>query len=238
VPTALSWQQEALRRAELEGDRRIIAVNAARLAAVHLLAGDTESARQQLDRSRDLVSQRVTARWEDIVTLADGLLAHHDGRLDAAEQHLGHVFRSASSAGRPLHTFLGAAALADLFTAAGQLGPAAQTLDLAERKAGRLADPGQLARLSVRRARLDRLDGRPARARELLRAVEPTLQADSLPPERSIWLLESAEHAAGSGDRTALAAYLAELDGAVTTTGVQLPPWEQPRHGSLAARLG
>jgi predicted ATPase/DNA-binding SARP family transcriptional activator len=237
VPTALSWQQEALRRAELEGDRRITAVNAARLAVVHLLAGDTGSARHQLDRSRELVSQRVTARWEDIVTFAVAQLAHHVGRLDEAEQHLVHVFRSASTAGRPLHTVLGAAALADLYTASGRFVPAHRTLDLAEQMAGGLADPAHLARLRVRRARLDRLDGQDSRARERLIAVAPMLPADALPPERVIWLLESAEHAVAASDSTSAKGHLDALAGAVAATGVQLPPWEQHRQDALAARL-
>lgn len=244
VPTAMSWQEEALRRAELEGDRRITAVNAARLAVVHLLAGDTESARQQLDRSRDLVSQRVTARWEDIVSSAMGQLAHHDGRLEEAEEHLVHVFRSATSAGRPLHTVLGAAALADLYTASGRLDSAHRTLAVAEGLAGRLADPAHLARLDVRRARLDRLTGRPAGALVRLGTVEPALRADALPPERVVWLLEMAEHASvgqvpGTGDPIAPATVLmAELVAAVATTGVQLPPWEQHVYAALAARVG
>jgi hypothetical protein len=238
VPTALSWQQEALRRAELEGDRRITAVNAARLAVVHLLAGDTESARGQLDRSRELVSQRVTARWEDIVTFAVGQLAHYDGRLEDAEQHLGHVFRSASSAGRPLHTVLGAAALADLYMASGRVESAHHTLVQAERMAGGLADPALLGRLHVRQARLDRLDGQVTRSVERLGTVGPTLTADALPPERVIWLLESAEHAADRGDPTGAAVHLEALAGATVTTGVRLPPWEAQRCATVSARLG
>jgi predicted ATPase/DNA-binding SARP family transcriptional activator len=237
VPTALSWQQEALRRAELEGDRRITAVNAARLAVVHLLAGNSGSARVQLDKSRELVSQRVTARWEDIVTFAAGQLAHHDGQLDEAEQHLGHVFRSASAAGRPLHTVLGAAALADLYTASGRTDSAHHILDLAERMAGGPADRALLARLHVRRARLDRLDGQDSGAMERLIAVAPALPADALPPERVIWLLESAEHAVHRNDPTSAMGHLNALAGAVAATGVQLPPWEQHRNDALAVLL-
>ena len=237
VPTALSWQQEALRRAEREGDRRITAVNAARLAVVHLLAGDNGSAREQLDRSRELVSQRVTARWEDIVTFAAGQLAHHEGQLDEAEHRLGHVFRSASAAGRPLHTVLGAAALADLYTASGRTDAAHHTLDLAERMAGSLTNPALLATLHVRRARLNRLDGRAGQSADRLRTVARTLTADALPPERVIWLLESAEHALDGGDTTGAAAHLNALAGATVVTGVRLPPWEEQRRDILAARL-
>ena len=159
------------------------------------------------------------------------------GRLEDAEQHLVHVFRSASSAGRPLHTVLGAAALADLYTASGRAESAHHTLDVAERLAGGLADPAFLGRLHVRRARLDRLDGHLVRAAERLGTVAPTLTADALPPERVIWLLESAEQAVDGGDPTVAADHLAALAGATVTTGVRLPPWEEHRREAASARL-
>ena len=236
VPKALSWQQEALRRAELEGDRRITAVNAARLGLVHLLAGDVDSARGQLARARELVSRRVTARWEDIVTFASGQLAHHDGRAAEAEADLERVLRSASSAGRPLHTVLGAAALADLHTARGELDRAYATLDLGQQRAGRLPDATHLARLLVRRARLDRLTGRHGRATDLLEQVAPTLPGGALPPERVVWLLESAAHALPA-DRGSARASLAELCSACEATGVRLPPWEQHNLDALEHEL-
>ncbi len=226
VPTALSWQQEALRRAELEGDRRITAVNAARLALVHLIAGDVESARGLLVRAHDLVSRRVTARWEDIVTYASGQLAHHDGRTADAEDDLERVLRSASSAGRPLHTILGAAALADLHTSRGEHDRAYATLDLAQHRAGRLPDAAHLARLLVRKARLDRLAGRQGEAADLLARVAATLPTGALPPERVVWLLESAEHAL-PGDRDAAHAHLTALAASCASSGVRLPPWER-----------
>ena len=103
--------------------------------------------------------------------------------------------------------------------------------------AGGLADPAHLARLRVRQARLDRLDGRQNAARERLSIVAPTLPADALPPERVIWLLESAAHALDGSDLLSALGHLDALAGAVATTGVQLPPWEKHRHDALSARL-
>jgi hypothetical protein len=63
------------------------------------------------------------------------------------------------------------------------------------------------------------------------------LPADALPPERVIWLLESAEHAVAASDSTSAKCHLDALAGAVAATGVQLPPWEQHCQDALAARL-
>jgi predicted ATPase/DNA-binding SARP family transcriptional activator len=237
VPTALSWQEEALRRAELEGDRRIIAVNAARLALVHLQTVEVDAARRHLARAMGLVSRRVTARWEDIVTFAAGQVAHHDGQRDEAEQYLTRVLRSASSAGRPLHTVLGAVALADLHTAGGRHQPALDVLALAQQRVERVADPSQLARLVVRRARLMRLVGQGTEASRLLATVAPTLAEDALPPERVVWLLETAAGALAAGDVGLAGQHVAGLDAASQATGVQLPPWEQRNLAELQAAL-
>ena len=199
LPQALTWQQEALRRAEREGDRRITAVNAARLAQALLLGGDTESARELLQRARELVSRMVTARWEDIVTYAEGLLAVHDGRTEDAELLLQRLFDSAVAAGRPLHTNLGAAALADLYTATDRPGEARSVLARARRAAAGAVDGTHLARLAVRRARLLRLDGLEDQAQSRLDAAAPALEPAALTPERVVWLVESAWLAAASG---------------------------------------
>ncbi len=237
VPRALTWQAEALRLAELEGDPRIMAVNAARLTLVHLLAGDVDAAREALSRSHDRGSSLVTARWEDIVRYAEAQLAHTDGRLDEAEQILVRLFASASSGGRPLHTILGAAALADLYTERGHLDRAAAVLEEVAAGAGALADPTHAARVRVRLARVARLERRPADAERDLRSVAPVLSADTLPPERVLWLLESAELASSRGDAAAATLLLDELDTARARTGVHLPPWEDRRRLGLTEAL-
>ncbi len=237
VPAALTWQAEALRLAELEGDLRIIAVNAARLSLVHLLAGDLDAARTSLSRSRDLVSTLVTARWEDIVRYAEAQLAHVEGRSDEAEEILVRLFASASSGGRPLHTILGAAALADLYTESGRLGRAAAVLAKVEAGTGALADPVHVARVRVRRSRVARLEGRPDDAERDLGSVARGLSNDSLPPERVVWLLESTELAAARGDSAAATLLLDDLDAARVRTGVHLAPWEDRRRLALTASL-
>jgi hypothetical protein len=184
-----------------------------------------------------LVSRRVTARWEDIVTFAAGQVAHHEGLQDEAEQHLGRLLRSASSAGRPLHTVLGAAALADLHTARGRHQPALDVLDLARRRVERVADANQLARLDVRRARVLRLVGQAEEAFHLLEGVAPTLARDALPPERVVWLLESGAGALAAGDVDTAAEHVAALRAASASTGVQLPPWEQRNLADLQTPL-
>lgn len=226
VPQALAWQEEALRRAELEGDRRITAVNAARLALVHLLGGETERAHALLDRARELVSSMVTARWEDIVTYAEGQLALYEDRPDDAELLLQRVFRAASSAGRPLHTNLGGAALADLYTVTDRPREGFAVLDEAARAATGAADRTHVARLSVRRARLQRLVGRADEAHRGLAAWQPDRNRDALSPERVIWLLESAWLAAETGQPSRALAFIDELAAAKDATGVHLAPWE------------
>jgi predicted ATPase/DNA-binding SARP family transcriptional activator len=237
VSQAQSWQSKALRRAELEGDRRIIAVNAARLSLVHLLAGDTAAARQPLIRCRDLVSTHVTARWEDIVTYAEGQLSHHEGRFDEAEDHLMRVFRSASSGGRPLHTILAAASLADLYTDLGRLDEATAVLDQAAAEFGDAGDPVHRARLAARAARVARIHQRWGEAQHELTVTTAALSTDALPPERVVRLIESAELANATGDRTTAHRFLRELDHARLRTGVHLPPWEDRQYRVLDAIL-
>jgi hypothetical protein len=226
VSEAMSWQQEALRLAELEGDQRITAVNAARLAHVHLLADQPGPAGALLRRARELVSTRVIARWEDIVGYAEALHAMHEGRADDAERLLQQVFRSAASAGRPLHVNLAAASLADLHTSGGRTAAAAAALAEADRWSGTAIDRLPVARLAVRRARLLRLDGAADRAATELAAVAGVLDPTALPPERMVWLLESAALEAAAGRPASAAVHLRDLDDAVQTTGVRLPPWE------------
>ena len=97
---ALAWQQDALRRAELEGDRRITAVNAARLAVcpparrrhrvgpanARPFAGPGSQGHRAVGGHRHL---------------RGGPARDHEGGFDDAEQHLAQVFRSASRPGGP-----------------------------------------------------------------------------------------------------------------------------------------
>jgi predicted ATPase/DNA-binding SARP family transcriptional activator len=227
LPEAMSWQQEALRLAELEGDRRITAVNAARLAHVHLLADQPVPAGALLRRARELVSTRVIARWEDIVGYAEALHAMHEGRTDDAERLLHQVLRSSASAGRPLHVNLAAASLADLHTSGGRTAAAAAALAEADRHSGPATDRLPVARLAVRRARLLRLDGAAEAAATELTAAAGAMDTTALPPERVVWLLESAALEAVAGRPAGAAVHLGVLDDAVRATGVRLPPWER-----------
>ena len=240
VPEALAWQQEALRRAELEGDRRITAVNAARLAMIHLLRGDPGNAEVLLRRARGLVSRRVTARWEDIVAFAEAQLAMHRGVGDESELLLRRVQRSAASGGRPLHVVLAGAALADLFTADDRRTEALAALAEAERTIGPSADSAHTARLAVRRARLSRLDGRPDEARttvDTLADIPAIADAGALPPERVVWLLESASLHLTAGEAAAAATLLNDLAAAIVATGVHLSPWERGWHDLVAREV-
>ena len=226
VPTALSWQQEALRRAELEGDRRIIAVNAARLAGStcwRATPGGPGPARP-VTRARVDPGHRTVGGHRHLSRRRQ--LAHAEGRGRGGAASCVRVFRSASSAGRPLHTVLGAAALADLYTESGRLGRAAAVLAKVEAGTGALADPVHVARVRVRRSRVARLEGRPDDAERDLGSVARGLSDDSLPPERVAWLLESAELAAARGDSAAATLLLDDLDAARVRTGVHLAPWE------------
>ncbi|MBJ7356483.1 BTAD domain-containing putative transcriptional regulator [Nocardioides sp.] len=230
VADAVHWQREALRLAELEGDRRITAVNAARLARLHLLQGDVGEAGLLLERARTLVSTHVTARWEDIVSLAEAELLLHLGHVDEAERQLRGLVNLATAAGRRLHSLLGFLLLADLHTAAGRIGDAADDLAQLARVPGTLDDPAAARAWEVRQARVDRLAGSPHRAAERLGAAEPLLPQDALPPERVIWLLERAT-SASAGQR---AKWLGVLDAAETRTGVRPAPWEARRRHELA----
>ena len=238
VPLALSWQREALRRAELEGDRRITAVNAARLASVHLIAGEADAAARQLARSRSLASTQVAARWEDIVAFAEAQLCHYCGKLVDAERHYRRLLVSAAAGGRQLHTILGAAALADLLTAAGRLDEARTTLDSASRACGPEIDATHAIRLRVRHARLDRIAGNLPAVTEHLAAVDAVTVAGQLAPERIIWFLESAQAARLQGDVSAARTLLADLMAVSATTGVRLPPWEENARAVLLEQIG
>ena len=230
LPEALRWQTEALRRAELEGDRRITAVNCARLAHLHLLAGDVAPASALVARARGLVSARVSARWEDTVALADALLARHEGRSEDAERILRATASGAAAAGRVLHAVLGGVALADLCLDNGRPSDAADALDRAQR-VGALTDPAHLARLEVRRARVDREQGRPDEARRRLEALAEYVETvDGMPPECSLWLIEMATLEAEAGrEQEALRTCWTVCEEGLAVSGVQLPPWEVSR---------
>ena len=233
LPEALHWQTEALRRAELEGDRRITAVNCARLAHLHLLAGDVSPASALVARARGLVSARVSARWEDTVALADALLARHEGRSEDAGRILRETASGAAAAGRVLHAVLGGVALADLCLDDGRPSDAADALDRAQR-VGALTDPAHLARLEVRRARVDREQDRPDEARRRLEALAGYVETvDGMPPECSSWLIEMATLDAEAGREQEALAGLDRLREGLAVSGVQLPPWEVSRLDAL-----
>jgi hypothetical protein len=232
---AVAWQIEALRRAELEGDRRITAVNCARLAHLHLLAGDVGTAGDLLQRARELVSSRVSARWEDIVALVDALVARHEDRHDDAERILRSTVNGAVAAGRVLHALLGAVALADLCLDAGRPEEAELALDRAE-SVGTSPDLAHVARLEVRRARVDRELGRASEAVRRLRLVAAHVEtSEGMPPERSLWLIELASIASEAGRTHDMLKTLGELNEGLGRTGVTLPPWEVARVQRLMA---
>jgi hypothetical protein len=232
---ALGWQIEALRRAEFEGDRRITAVNCARLAQLQLLAGNVSAAGDLLQRARELVSSRVSARWEDIVALVDALLARHEGRLDDAERILRSTVNGAVAAGRVLHALLGGVALADLCLDTGRPQEAEVALERAA-SIGTLPDPVHVARLEVRRARIDRELGRAGEALRRLELVGAHVEtSEGMPPERSLWLIERASIDSGAGRTDDMLHTLGELEVGLSRTGVTLPPWEVERVRRLTA---
>jgi hypothetical protein len=92
-----------------------------------------------------------------------------------------------------------------------------------------------VARLEVRRARIDREEGRTLDARRRLDAIAAQIQrVDGIPPERSLWLLEVAALKAASGQADHAIAILKELEMGLTRTDIRLPPWERLRAGSVA----
>jgi predicted ATPase/DNA-binding SARP family transcriptional activator len=227
---ALAWQRDALRLAEVEGDRRITAVNAARLAHLHLLQGDTTTALALLDRARTLVSAHVTARWEDIVAFAEAELAAHLGELEASERQLVTLIERATAGGRPLHARMGSLLLTDLLTHLGRTDEAAAVLDRLARTPGAIEEPSAAAAADVRRARLDRLSGRAEAAAARLEALQGLLSDDQLPPERALLLVEQAFLAGSAAQRRACVKRLAQ---AQAETGIRLPPWEKAQVRSL-----
>ena len=227
IPRALEWQRQAVVLAEREGDRRITAVNSARLGLLHLLAGDVRSAAAPVRRATSLVTHPLTARWEDIVTHAEASLAHHEDRREEAEDLYRALVRTASVGGRLLHVNLGACALTDVLLDAGRLEEAAEALSSAERGLVDGGDAHHVARVQVRTARLRRLTERPRDAADLLDAAMRAFDDESLPPERVVWFVESAVLAAQRGDDEAAAALVRALDEASARTGVAVPPWER-----------
>ena len=207
VPRALERQRQAVVLAEREGDRRITAVNSARLGLLHLLAGDVRSAAAPVRRATSLVTHPLAARWEDIVVHAEASLAHHEGRLDEAEGLFRSLVRTASVGGRLLHLNLGSCGLTDLLLAAGRIDDAVAALAVAERALVDGADLHHVARVRVRAARL-RLTERPDDAADLLAEAGSGVDDEALPPERVVWFVESAALAALEGDHHAAAVFV------------------------------
>ncbi len=224
LPAAIEQQERALLLAQHEGDRRITAVNAARLGQLHLLAGNVPAARAPIQRAGVLLDEPVTARWEDIVAFALSCLAQHDGLVDEAERRLRSLVTAALAGGRMLHVNLGSCALTDLLVDAGRLEAADTALRVAETAVGPHADPRHRAPLLVRRARLLRLDGRRSVAVTVLEEARAGVEGPALGPERIVHLVESAVLAADETQASTLVTMLRQLS---ELTGVAVPPWEQ-----------
>jgi predicted ATPase/DNA-binding SARP family transcriptional activator len=224
LPTAIEWQQRALRLAEIEGDRRITAVNSARLGLLHLVGGDPSAAAEPIARAAELMTGPVTARWEDTVTFARARLLEWQDAGSEAEAAYRDLTTSTLAGGRLLHAVLGSCALADVLIRRGALPEADAVLRRVEAVLVIGADARQRARLQVRRARLRRLRGEAADARALLDAVGTAFPDDELGPERVVWLVESAllEPAPEEARR-----HVRVLDNLARRTGVRIPPWEQ-----------
>ncbi|WP_261819862.1 BTAD domain-containing putative transcriptional regulator [Nocardioides sp. OK12] len=237
LSTATRWQDEALHRAELEGDPRIVAVNCARLAAMRLLAGDVGAARRLVDRSRPRISSIVTSRWEDIVLFTEAMLLRYEGHVGEAETLLRRLWRTASAGGRDLHAVLSAAGLAEVYATSGRLGEADDVLDRTTTALGSGADPAHHARLLVRRARVRRLQAAPSAALAHLDLAAGALPPGELPPEKVVWLLERARTACAVGDHDRASVLLAELAGDAARAGLRLPPWEERERDEVGALI-
>jgi predicted ATPase/DNA-binding SARP family transcriptional activator len=223
LPTALAHQERALTLAEHEGDRRITAVNAARLGLLHLLAGDVAAGRRPIERAAALITGPLTARWEDVVAFAEAELARHEGRTGDALARLSALVDSALPGGRLLHVHLGSCALTDLLVDEGRLPDADAALRRAETVLADGADPRHRARLQVRRARLLRLDGRRSDAVALLALARDALDEDELTPERVVWFVETAVTTPPDRARDVVR----RLEEESRRTGVAVPPWER-----------
>jgi len=223
LPTATALQERALTLAESEGDRRITAVNAARLGLLHLLAGDVAAAARPIGRAGVLLTDTLSARWEDIVRFSMAHLAQHEGRADEAERRLSALVDSALPGGRLLHVQLGSCALTDLLVDDGRLTDADAVLRRAETALPAGADPRFRSRLQVRRARLLRLDGRPTQGAGLLAEAAAGIDEDELTPERIAWFVERA----AAGPPEIAEPLVGRLGTEAARTGVAVPPWER-----------
>ena len=192
LPTAIEWQHRALSLAEIEGDPRITAVNSARLGLLHLVGGDPSAAAEPITRAAELLTGRVTARWEDTVTFARARLLEWQDAGSAAEAAYRDLTTSALAGGRLLHAVLGSCALADLLIRRGALPEADAALRHVDAVLASGADVRQRARLQVRARAVAQAARRRAGARALLDAVGPTFPDDELSPERIVWFVESA----------------------------------------------
>jgi predicted ATPase/DNA-binding SARP family transcriptional activator len=230
LATALAHQERALTLAELEGDRRITAVNAARLGLLHLHGGNVAAARRPIARAGDLMTEAFSARWEDIVRFAQASLAQHEGRTDEAERRLSALVDTALPGGRLLHIQLGSCALTDLLVDSGRIADADAVLRRAETVVAAGSDARSRARLEVRRARLLRLDGRRTPAVALLADAAAAFDEDELTPERIVWFVERSATASADDAR----AHVRRLDAELRRTGIALPPWERRMIGRPA----
>ena len=169
------------------------------------------------------------------MALVDALLARHEDRLDDAERILRSTVNGAVAAGRVLHALLGGVALADLCLDTGRPQEAELALERAA-STGTLSDPAHVARLEVRRARVDRELGRAGVALRRLELVGAHIErSEGMPPERSLWLIERASIDSEAGRTDDMLHTLGELEEGLSRTGVTLPPWEVERVRRLTA---
>lgn len=234
LPTAIEWQQRALLLCEEEGDRRITAANSARLGLLHLLAGDVPAATGPIQRAAAMVTGPLTARWEDIVALAQAQLLHHRGRTSEAGAAYRALIASAQAGRRVLHVSLGSCGLVDVLIEEGLTADAAGALRSAEVALRGRMDARHSARFLVRKARLMRLNGRPAEAAVLLHEAQSGLDEEALSPELVIWLVEKALQSDDPDEALGWADRLWELS---RRTGVHPPPWERALLPRAADRL-
>ncbi len=230
LPTAIEWQRRALLLCEEEGDRRITAANSARLGMLHLLAGDVPAATGPIRRAAAMLTGPLTARWEDIVALAQAQLLHHQGRTGEARAAYGALITSAMAGGRVLHVSLGSSGLVDVLTDVGLVEDAAEALRRADVVLRGRVDTRHAARFQVRKARLLRLDDRAAEAAVLLQQARGGMDEDALAPERIVWLVEQALLA---DDPDEARRWVHRLEALSRRTEVAIPPWERRMLTSL-----
>ena len=159
-PSALSWLEESVSRADQCGDRRQIAFSLSLLGRARLLRGEMEEATAAIDRCLEIAKDEHWLAFQPWPQILQGEVEIRDGEILEASTRLEHAFALACQVGDPCWEGLGARAIGVLDLARGDDDQALGWLEQARSRCTRVVDSyvwahaqilDTLAELAVRR---------------------------------------------------------------------------------------